>query len=64
MSKISEPAVATAEALSSGVLSILAFTLPFLAAVLVIGLLITAIVKLPKFISTWRRKRGKASWED
>lgn len=56
--------VATAEALSSGVLSILALTLPFLAAALVIGLLITASVKLPKFISSWRRKRNRASVED
>lgn len=38
--------VATAEALSSGVLSILALTLPLLASALVIGLLIMAIVKL------------------
>lgn len=38
--------VATVEALSSGVLIILAFTVPFLAAALVIGLLIMALVKL------------------
>lgn len=49
--------VATAEALSSGVLTILAFTVPFFAAALVIGLLIMAVVKLPRFISSWRRKR-------
>ncbi|MEM8829289.1 MAG: DUF4126 domain-containing protein [Cyanobacteria bacterium P01_G01_bin.19] len=51
--------VATAEALSSGVLTILAFTVPFLAAALVIGLLILAFSKLPKLISTWRSKRQR-----
>ena len=48
--------VATAEALSSGVLTILAFTVPFLAAALVIGLLIMAGVKLPRYIASWKRK--------
>lgn len=51
--------VATAEALSSGVLTILAFTVPFFAAALVIGLLILAFSKLPKLISTWRSKRQR-----
>lgn len=51
--------VATIEALSSGVLTILAFTLPFFAAALVIGLLVTAIVKLPKYIAAWRRQRPR-----
>ncbi|GAB4543379.1 MAG: DUF4126 domain-containing protein [Pleurocapsa sp.] len=49
--------VATTEALSSAVLSILALTLPFLAAGLVVGLLILAIVKLAKYLpSLWRKK--------
>ena len=48
--------VATTEALSAGVLSILALTLPFLAIAIVIALLIMAILKLPKFIASWRRK--------
>ena len=51
--------VATTEALSSGVLTILAFTLPFLAAALVIGLLIMAMVKVPKYIAAWKRKRPR-----
>ena len=50
--------VATTEALSSGVLSILALTLPLLAIALVIGLLILAIVKLPKFVRSWRRRNS------
>ncbi|MGD1922360.1 MAG: DUF4126 domain-containing protein [Pleurocapsa sp.] len=49
--------VATAEALSSGILTILAFTLPFFAAALVIGLLIMAAVRLPKYINSWRRNK-------
>lgn len=49
--------VATAEALSSGILTFLAFTVPFLAVALVIGLLIAAVVKLPKFIASVRRKK-------
>ncbi len=53
--------VATAEALSSGVLSILALTILPLGVALVIGLLILAIVKLPKFIRSWRRRREKSS---
>lgn len=48
--------VATTEALSSGVLTILAFTLPFFAAALVIGLIIMAGIKLPKYIASWKRK--------
>lgn len=49
--------VATTEALSSAVLSILALTLPFLAAGLVVGLIIFAIVKLSKYLpSLWRKK--------
>ncbi|MEO1339553.1 MAG: DUF4126 domain-containing protein [Cyanobacteria bacterium J06635_13] len=53
--------VATAEALSSGVLSILALTILPLGVALVIGLLILAIVKLPRFIRSWRRRREKSS---
>lgn len=48
--------VATAEALSSGILTILAFTLPFLAVALVIGLLIMIGVKFPRYIASWKRK--------
>ncbi|MFM2311966.1 MAG: hypothetical protein RLZZ04_1242 [Cyanobacteriota bacterium] len=50
--------VATAEALSSGVLSILALTVLPLGVAIVIGLLILALVKLPKFVRFWRRKRS------
>lgn len=53
--------VATTEALSSGILSILALTILPLAVALVIGLLILAIIKLPKFIKAWRRKRKKTT---
>ena len=53
--------VATAEALSSGVLSILALTILPIATALVIGLLILAIVKLPKLVRSWRRKRSRSS---
>ena len=53
--------VATAEALSSGVLSILALTILPLGVALVIALLILAIVKLPKFVRSWRRKRSKST---
>ena len=53
--------LATAEALSSGVLSILALTLPFLAAAIVIGLLIMAIVRLPRAIASWRRQKESNS---
>ena len=49
--------VATIEALSSGVLSILALTILPIAVALVIGILILAIVRLPKFIAAWKRKR-------
>lgn len=49
--------VATTEALSSGVLSILALTILPVAVALVIGLLIFAIIRLPKIIKSWRRKR-------
>ena len=48
--------LATAEAISSGILIILAFTVPFFAAALVIGLLIMAVVKLTKLVASWRRK--------
>jgi hypothetical protein len=49
--------VATTEALSSAVLSILALTLPFLAAGLVVGLLILAIAKIAQYLSSlWRKK--------
>lgn len=51
--------VATAEAFSSGVLTILAFALPFLGVALVIGLLIMAIVKFPKFLTSWKRRKGE-----
>lgn len=50
--------VAITEALSSGVLSILALTVLPLGVAIVIGLLIMAIVKLPKFIASWRRRRN------
>lgn len=53
--------VATGEALSSGVLSILALTALPLAVALVVGLIIWAILKLPKFIRAWQRKRQKKS---
>lgn len=53
--------VATTEALSSGILSILALTLPFLAVALVIGLLIMVLVKFPKFIASWKRRKRKNS---
>lgn len=53
--------IATIEALSSGVLSILALTLPFLAAALVISLVIMALTKLPKFIAAKRRRQSSAS---
>ena len=49
--------VAMLEALSAGVLSILALTLPFLAAALVIGLLITSAIRLPRLIAARKRKR-------
>ena len=49
--------VATIEDLSAAVLSILALTVPFLAAGIAIGLLILAITKTAKFApSLWRRK--------
>lgn len=51
--------VATAEALSSGVLSILALTVLPVAVALVLGLLIWSIIKLPKFIRAWRRKKQR-----
>ncbi|MEL6929394.1 MAG: DUF4126 domain-containing protein [Cyanobacteria bacterium J06600_6] len=51
--------VATAEALSSGVLSILALTVLPVAVALVLGLLIWSVLKLPKFIRGWQRKRQK-----
>ena len=51
--------VATTEALSSGILSILALTILPLGVALVIGLLILAIVKLPRFITSWKRKRER-----
>ena len=53
--------VATTEALSSGVLSILALTILPLGIALVIGLLVLAIVKLPKLVRSWRRKRSRSS---
>lgn len=49
--------VATTEALSSGVLSILALTLLPIALGLVIGLLILAIVRLARFIASRKRNR-------
>ena len=50
--------VAITEALSSGVLSILALTILPLAVAIVIGLLILAIAKLPKFIARRRKNNG------
>ena len=52
--------LATIEALSAAVLSILALTLPLLAAGLVVGLLVFAIAKLMKLIpSLFRRLKSK-----
>ncbi|HEY9771044.1 MAG TPA: DUF4126 domain-containing protein [Coleofasciculaceae cyanobacterium] len=53
--------VATTEALSSGVLSILALTILPLAMALVLGLLILAIVRLTKFIAARKRKQNRNS---
>ena len=52
--------VALTEALSSGVLSILALTVLPLGVAIVIGLLILAIAKLPKFIASWKRRRNNS----
>jgi hypothetical protein len=49
--------VATVEALSSGVLSILALTILPLGVAVVIALLILALVKLPKLLKSRRRKQ-------
>ena len=51
--------LATIEALSAAVLSILALTLPLLAAGLVVGLLVFAIAKLIKLIPSLLRKLKK-----
>jgi len=51
--------VATTEALSSGVLSILALTILPVAVALVLGLLIWTMLKLPKLIRAWKRKRQR-----
>ncbi|MGF1538898.1 MAG: DUF4126 family protein [Pleurocapsa sp.] len=51
--------VATMENLSSAILSILALTLPFLAAGLVMGLLILAITKIAQFLPLWWRGKPK-----
>ena len=48
--------LATMEALSAAVLSILALTLPFLAIFLVVGLLIFAITKIVKFVPSMMGK--------
>ncbi len=49
--------VATMEDLSAAILSILGLTLPFVAAGLVIGLLILAVTKTAQFLpSLWQRK--------
>lgn len=53
--------VATTEALSSGVLSILALTILPVAVALVIGLLVLVAIKLPKFIRAWKRRRSKST---
>ena len=53
--------VATTEALSAGVLSILAILLPFLAAALVIGLLVAATSKLPKFMRARKRRKSRSN---
>ncbi len=51
--------LATMEALSAAVLSILALTLPFLAVFLVIGLLIFAITKILQFLpSVMEKNKG------
>ncbi|MEL6442556.1 MAG: DUF4126 domain-containing protein [Cyanobacteria bacterium J06621_8] len=50
--------VATTEALSSGVLSLLAILLPLFAAALVLGLLILAISKFPKLIRSRKRRKS------
>ena len=52
--------VALTEALSAGILSILALTVLPLGVAIVIGLLILAIVKLPKFIRSWKRRRNNS----
>lgn len=51
--------VATIEDLSAAVLSILALTVPFLAAGIAIGLLILAITKIATFAPSWWRGRSK-----
>lgn len=55
--------IATIEDLSSAVLSILALTVPFLAAALVIGLLIFALTRIKKVVFALKRRRyqGKSS---
>ncbi|MCC0175770.1 DUF4126 domain-containing protein [Waterburya agarophytonicola K14] len=53
--------VSTTEALSAGILSILAIFVPIFAAALVLGLLIMAMVKLPKFIKSWQRRKRRKS---
>lgn len=53
--------VATTEALSSGVLSILALTVLPIAVALVIGILILAIVRLPKLMASRRRKLNRTN---
>lgn len=51
--------LATMEALSAAVLSMLAFTVPLLAMVLVVGLLIFAITKILKFLpSVFGKTKG------
>ncbi len=52
-------AVATAEALTSGILSILALTLLPLGIAIVLGLLTVIITKLPKFLAAQKRRRSK-----
>lgn len=53
--------VATTEALAAGILSLLALTLLPLAAALVIGLLVMAIVRLLKVIAVRKQKRSQRS---
>ena len=57
--------LATMEALSAAVLSLLALTIPLLAIALVIGLLIFAVTKIIKFLPSFlRRIRGGSRIEE
>ncbi len=55
---LGNPLLATMEVLSAGVLSILAITIPFLAAGIVFGLLVWGISKVSRFLlSRWRKQK-------